>query len=442
MGSSPISFSTATHSHFNSEGSAMYRSLILFWITLGLPFVSATKQDPDHIIYKGETCELETHWIFPSPLQLYFMQLKKESPFGMLTTANYRGHIATWEIEKKQLFLNKISFGESGPDPFAIHPKEGWMKNLFPKKLDEKGRVPATWFSGNLRIYSHPVTRRYQREGEEEFHEQTSFSKIAIVQLEKGKVTSEELFDIDDYWAAFHIIQSARSLDEKRRKAVEQHIAFMDKHTDGWDEPVGVEPKGPFHSEEDFSVFLTRQFTRQVRIPLTDFNIVKNATLDFSDRGYVIETDLRIAKGKHLLFLEMGGVKVPRGPWSGKTGGSVQVVLQLESLEGQLEFTEKNQDILRLINNFAGALNPKKTVQGNLQLKRSNQDQLAIAGSIKLRSKQPTTYQSFDFKEDIIPVRSIEEYVTRRYQGSKEAKERAKEILERIQSESQQSMEN
>lgn len=101
----------------------------------------STNQQNDKLIYNGLNLSLLTGWGHPSPLQTYFCQNKIKNPFKPISTANYRGHIATWKIDKGKLYLIQIEINHSKfkPNKFGIKSKSESKnnKNIF-----------ADWFSG------------------------------------------------------------------------------------------------------------------------------------------------------------------------------------------------------------------------------------------------------------------------------------------------------
>jgi len=76
----------------------MKRLNILFTLIINSILLNATEQVPDYLHFKGLKLTLSTGWGHPSPLQTYYSQNNIDYPFTMLSTANYRGHVAIWEI--------------------------------------------------------------------------------------------------------------------------------------------------------------------------------------------------------------------------------------------------------------------------------------------------------------------------------------------------------
>ena len=136
-----------------------------FFILLIL-FVSgktfATEQVPDILFSDNLELSLSTGWGHPSPLETYFYQKNVEYPFYGFSTANYRGHVAVWEIVDSNLYLTEIRI--EGYEPNEFDPNvydyvtESYEPNEYGVKPNscppfENGDVLADWFSGILDCY-------------------------------------------------------------------------------------------------------------------------------------------------------------------------------------------------------------------------------------------------------------------------------------------------
>ena len=119
------------------------RILLALCLVLMSTFVFATEQTPDKLIVKKEELSLSVGWGHPSPLQTYFRQNRDiKNPFRMISTANYRGHIATWKIENSRFYLVGLDVNgkKHKPTDFGIKSENSGLSN-------EK-RVFADWFTG------------------------------------------------------------------------------------------------------------------------------------------------------------------------------------------------------------------------------------------------------------------------------------------------------
>lgn len=114
--------------------------ILTFILILISTLCHSTEQEPDILYYDGICLSLFTGYYFPSPLETYFYQNKIQNPFSRLSTANYRGHIATWIIENDSIFLNTIAIQDERflPSDFKIDSKNSNSTN----------GVFADWFSG------------------------------------------------------------------------------------------------------------------------------------------------------------------------------------------------------------------------------------------------------------------------------------------------------
>ena len=112
---------------------------LIFFIVFLAVKIFATEQVPDILIYKHEKLYLQTGWGHPSPFETYFLQNNIDSPFKMLSTANYRGFIASWEIKGDKLYLTYIDDKKS---------KSNQLHKIF--KNTKSNAVFANWFSGMI----------------------------------------------------------------------------------------------------------------------------------------------------------------------------------------------------------------------------------------------------------------------------------------------------
>lgn len=110
----------------------------------------ATAQDPDVLVYNGEKKDL-----FSNPLEVFFESTKRKRPKFMIepmtiSSGNWRGYIATWEIENGRLYLREIEAWLC-PGQNEAGCKKVTLQSIFPGKVRD-GRVSAEWFTGELRI--------------------------------------------------------------------------------------------------------------------------------------------------------------------------------------------------------------------------------------------------------------------------------------------------
>jgi len=105
-----------------------------------------TAQYPDLINYQGKQYPL-----FSNPLDSYFNEHNPRPDLKALSTANWRGYIAEWEIEDNALYLDNLRGWIDGDHrTYAVNACEIGIENLFHGVFN--GPVKATWFPGTLRI--------------------------------------------------------------------------------------------------------------------------------------------------------------------------------------------------------------------------------------------------------------------------------------------------
>jgi hypothetical protein len=108
---------------------------------------SATAQIPDIIMIDGEK-----HSLFSNPLEQHFAKTGRPDILdgGVVSSANWRGYVATWAIEGGRLYLTKVEkeyAKERQPGAYEWLPIS--LLKLFPSS---KGRVIADWYTGTLRV--------------------------------------------------------------------------------------------------------------------------------------------------------------------------------------------------------------------------------------------------------------------------------------------------
>lgn len=140
-----------------------------------------TAQTPDILIYEGERLSL-----FSNPLEAYYRnEGNPRPPFRSPHTGNWRGYVATWEIDSNTLYLTDITAWLADPSsPRGM--TEAGLDDLFPGHSD---RVEASWFSGQLRV---PQGERlqYVHMGYGSVYEQD-----LILTIQDGKVVHREIVD-------------------------------------------------------------------------------------------------------------------------------------------------------------------------------------------------------------------------------------------------------
>ena len=219
------------------------RMIAALILTLLAPLrASATAQVPDRLVYEGQVCAL-----FTEPLESLWATDRDRRPdfrldaIGTLSTGNWRGYVAVWEIEREKLYLCELrgwierkedlsaAWAEFSavasfvlrhllitdvtrlfrfpfppkferPNPIELLP-ELFGEESFPSKFQRvtlkglfgeqcrDGRVEATWFTGELRIPDGELLQ-YVHMGYESVHQ-----RDLLIRIERGRVTGRTLVD-------------------------------------------------------------------------------------------------------------------------------------------------------------------------------------------------------------------------------------------------------
>ena len=144
---------------------------LLCTLTCGIAF--ATAQMSDTIILDGKELPLNTN-----PLTPYLEELKWKIPEeAVISSANWRGHVATWEIAEERLILKDVTIRiPSGNNGAA---KKSILRDIFPSE----NVVVATWYTGALIIPDGEMTE-YVHMGYG-----SMYSHYQVARITKGNVT-------------------------------------------------------------------------------------------------------------------------------------------------------------------------------------------------------------------------------------------------------------
>lgn len=168
----------------------MRKLFLLTFLLLALSSIAlATAQAPDVLIHDNKIYKL-----YSNPLSDYYKDKKDAPRFvirpGVVSSGNWRGYVATWEIADNELFLRGLDSWLCDDSIPGAKPKcrQADLKELFGEK-SVKGKVLASWFTGELRI---PDGERieYVHMGYGSVYE-----RDIIIKVEAGKVTGQTVID-------------------------------------------------------------------------------------------------------------------------------------------------------------------------------------------------------------------------------------------------------
>jgi len=162
------------------------RTFLIIIFSLCISFQAmATAQLPDKIVYKGKTYKLHSN-----PLEAYFEQHPEKRPYGIGSTALWRGYIATFEIRDQQLYVKDISV-EYADSLKGTHDFK-WksvMQEVFPDQKSFK----VDWVNGLL-VIPHGKMVNYVHMGYG-----STYEKYILLEIDQGKLKREKKFDYKSY---------------------------------------------------------------------------------------------------------------------------------------------------------------------------------------------------------------------------------------------------
>ena len=161
-------------------------------------FAHATAQMPDKLVLDGEEVSLHTN-----PLQPYLHAHSGEVPeFPPMTTANWRGYIATFVIRDDLLIVDKVEvrdLAEDRPraerDPHEEVRFELDLKDIITEVFDGRDDVPATWYTGAL------VIPRGERVHYVHMGYGSTYERYTLLDVQAGRVVERLDLDADEFTA-------------------------------------------------------------------------------------------------------------------------------------------------------------------------------------------------------------------------------------------------
>jgi hypothetical protein len=159
---------------------------LILTLFLGLN-VFATAQYPDKIIYNGKEYSLHSN-----PLEVYFEKYPHKRPQdGIMSSALWRGYVATFEVKDNQLFLKDIEIEYRDTSSKESYPYK-WrsvMKEVFPDQKD----VKIDWLTGLL-VIPHGKLVNYVHMGYG-----STYKNYILLEVDKGDLKKEKQFKYKEY---------------------------------------------------------------------------------------------------------------------------------------------------------------------------------------------------------------------------------------------------
>ncbi len=243
-----------------------------FFISLiSLNILNATDQVSDHLIYKNEKLLVEVGWGNPSPLETYYEQNNIDYPFQMLSTGNYRGHIAHWKIENERLYITEIEVRDETFKPSHFNVKSTSTK------MSSENQVFADWFSGIL------VCRKTKKNWETEYYIYFYIKNGMVVEFEKIRPKEiERIINVKEGEELDSFLKSKYKILYMNQSYISYYFRLYD------DEHISIgERKGHIKGKNEYSIVLDYFDNDHLKWPYNwenmDLNGAPNGTWEIKD---------------------------------------------------------------------------------------------------------------------------------------------------------------
>ncbi|UUV22563.1 hypothetical protein [Paenimyroides aestuarii] len=187
--------------------------LVILLSVFSFAKVFATAQYPDRIVFNNKEYSLLTN-----PLEKYFEKNEDKRPKGgVMSTALWRGYVATFEIIENQLYVKDIKiqiWNEKSDDT----EWKSVINEVFPKTEDRK----IDWFNGLLTLpYGELINYVHMGYG-------STYENYIIIEIEKGKYIKSKDLNFKEY----------ENLKEKQFEAYIKSNEYLERKKelkkDGW----------------------------------------------------------------------------------------------------------------------------------------------------------------------------------------------------------------
>lgn len=164
------------------------RAILTIFLTLFLGAkVFATAQYPDKIIYNGKEFKLHSN-----PLETYFEKNPDKRPKGgIMSTALWRGYVATFEVKDNQLFLKDIEIQYHDTTSKESYPYK-W-RSVINEVFPNNEKIKIDWLTGLL-VIPHGKLVNYVHMGYG-----STYKNYILLEIDKGDLKKEKYFKYKEY---------------------------------------------------------------------------------------------------------------------------------------------------------------------------------------------------------------------------------------------------
>lgn len=210
----------------------MFSRVLMVCLALAIsPGAKATAQAADLLIVDGKEFALNTN---PLESQLEQKQWKRPEE-AIISSANWRGYVATWEIKDDKLFLKDVTILVSDPKDDDEYLRKSITRDLYPGTSE----VFAEWYTGALIVPDGKMTR-YVHMGYG-----SSFDHYQIFRVHAGKVVEHLAMTGTE----FEAYKKRKFAAFRKTEAYERALADFRKEAPDLDEASAVDFIKAYFSE-------------------------------------------------------------------------------------------------------------------------------------------------------------------------------------------------
>lgn len=170
--------------HFKNNARILIVFILFVFVNLT---VFGTAQVADKIIYNGQE-----YMLFSNPMESFFAQYPEKRPEGgIITTASWRGYVATFEIKDNQLYLKDIEIDVYIKDE-KVNDKYS-SKSVLNEIFPNQEHIKIDWLTGIL-VIPHGELVNYVHMGYA-----STYENYILLEIDKGDLKNEKQFNSNDY---------------------------------------------------------------------------------------------------------------------------------------------------------------------------------------------------------------------------------------------------
>ncbi len=158
--------------------------LVVFLAIFCIQTAWGTAQISDRLIYNGKE-----YAMFTNPMEVYFEKHPDKRPQSdVISTANWRGYVATFEIRGKYMYVKNIDITIYNEEEDS-YIRKNVLNEIFP----EQQEVKVDWMTGLL-VLPYGEIINYVHMGYA-----STYEHYIILEIKEGKLKKEKKLDYEQY---------------------------------------------------------------------------------------------------------------------------------------------------------------------------------------------------------------------------------------------------